>query len=183
MQSSAECFVFSKFAFSPPSFVSNHCHHNLFPLSIFDSTSSFTSTHHLILPSFFFSFFILPPWHSSPAYFSVDGDLSRPWLMLAQPPPPLYSLWWWGSLCCDTEDCRHRNRLQNTLASALWQTLGKDTQQTDRRLSRKLCLFVTMRSFVWASLTSLLCLNGPVCYVVKAVHFNMSSAMDPVASV
>lgn len=43
--------------------------------------------------------------HASPIciYFSVDGDLSRPWLMLAQPPPPLCSLWWWGSLCCDTD--------------------------------------------------------------------------------
>lgn len=36
-------------------------------------------------------------------YFSVDGDLGRLWLTLAQSPPPLCSLWWRGSLCCDTD--------------------------------------------------------------------------------
>lgn len=54
-----------------------------------------------------FLFWLTPLTLSPPAYVSVDGDLSRPWLMLAQPPPPFYSRWWWGSLRCDTEDfCR-----------------------------------------------------------------------------
>lgn len=62
-------------------------------LCFFNSTHLFIPPH----PPFFTS---MPPLL---AYISVDGDLLRPWLMLAQPPPPLCSLWWWGSLCCDTD--------------------------------------------------------------------------------
>lgn len=60
---------------------------------------------------------VTPPRHLPPPYFSVDGDLSRPWLMLAQPPPPLCSLWWWGSLCCDTDAdvCRQSRRVRRRL--------------------------------------------------------------------
>lgn len=70
----------------------------------------------------------MPP---PPAYFSVDGDLSRPWLTLAQPPPPLCSLWWWGSLCCDTEAGSADRAADWNTDSPELQTLGKDRGQTD----------------------------------------------------
>ncbi len=78
----------------------------------------------------------MPP---PPAYFSVDGDLSRPWLTLAQPPPPLCSLWWWGSLCCDTDAGSADRATDWNTDSPESQTLGKDRGQTDRwRVSKAL---------------------------------------------
>lgn len=79
----------------------------------------------------------MPP---PPAYFSVDGALSRPWLTLVQPPPPLCSLWWWGSLCCDTDAGSADRATDWNTDSPESQTLGKDRGQTDRRsVSKDYC--------------------------------------------
>ena len=67
-----------------------------------------------------------------PAHFSVDGDLSRPWLMLAQPPPPLCSLWWWGSLCCDTDARGLQTEQSNSPKRRLtWVVNPRERQRTD----------------------------------------------------
>lgn len=99
--------------------------------------------------------------------FSVDGDLSRPWLTLAQPPPPLCSLWWWRSLCCDTDArvCRQHRLTPESQAS------GKRKQTDRRRVSKTLyidtcdCCFAVLTStfvcFVWNETVALLrCQRG-----------------------
>lgn len=58
-------------------------------------------------------------------YFSVDGNLGRPRLTLAQLPPPLCSLWWWGSLSSGT-DVKSADWASNWITdSPELQTLGE----------------------------------------------------------
>lgn len=101
------------------------------PLSL---TESFFKSTELFCPPYSRCSYL----HASPppAHFSVDGDLSRPWLMLAQPPPPLCSLWWWGSLSCDTESAEWASDWNAD--SPEFETLGKIRQRKDG-VYEKLC--------------------------------------------
>lgn len=120
----------------------HHCIHHSFPVSppslspiwLFPTPLSLSLSRYLTLTLIILSTLhplsFKPPC-PPPAYFSVDGDLSRPWLTLAQPPPPLCSLWWWGSLSCDTDAESAGWASDWKRDSPELQTLGKDRGKTD----------------------------------------------------